>query len=68
MATIMDLTNSKFGKWTVINRAENNKDGAAQWLCKCECGTERIVLGKTLRAGKSTSCGCTRGRKLNLLH
>ena len=27
-------------------------------LCRCECGTERRVLGKKLVGGKTHSCGC----------
>lgn len=27
-------------------------------MCECECGTKREVLGKNLRNGRSTSCGC----------
>ena len=47
-----------YGYLTVIARAENNKDGRAQWLCKCKCGNEVIVLGKHLRSGNTKSCGC----------
>ena len=67
MANFIDITGQKFGKWTVLKRAENSKDNQAQWLCECECGKQKIVLGKTLRNGKSTSCGCARGKKINLL-
>ena len=27
-------------------------------MCKCDCGTERTVIGSDLRKGKSTNCGC----------
>ena len=47
-----------YGYLTVVARAENNKDGRAQWLCKCKCGNEVIVLGKHLRSGNTKSCGC----------
>ena len=67
MAKLIDLTGQKFGKWTVIARAENTNDNRAQWLCQCECGNQKIVIGKSLRNGSSTSCGCGRGKKLNLL-
>src|SRR5262249_17298844 len=30
----------------------------AVWWCRCECGTERGVVGKDLRRGCSRSCGC----------
>ena len=54
----IDLTGKTFGRLTVIKRARNNKDGRTMWLCKCECGNERVVLGKCLRNGHTQSCGC----------
>lgn len=47
-----------YGYLTVIARAENDKDNRAQWLCKCKCGNEVIVRGKSLRSGNTKSCGC----------
>jgi hypothetical protein len=54
----IDLTGQKFGRLLVLKRAENNKDGRAMWLCRCECGNERIITGKSLRNGHTRSCGC----------
>lgn len=53
---VVDLTGKRFGKWTVIYRAENNKKGAAMWHCKCDCGYERDVLGTNLRLGRTNGC------------
>ena len=47
-----------YGYLTVIERAENTKEGRAMWKCKCKCGNETIVLGKHLRSGNTKSCGC----------
>lgn len=47
-----------YGYLTVIDRAENTKEGRAKWKCKCKCGNETIVLGKHLRSGNTKSCGC----------
>ena len=58
MSKPIDLTNQKFNFWTVIQRAENNKRGETMWLCKCECGKQKIVNGYSLRSGASKSCGC----------
>jgi len=60
----IDLTGQKFGRFTVISRAKNNKDGRAMWLCKCDCGNERVVMGKSLRNGHTQSCGCL-NREIN---
>ena len=53
---VVDLTGKRFGKWSVIYRAENNKKGAAMWHCKCDCGYERDVLGTNLRLGRTNGC------------
>lgn len=58
MGNPVDLTGMKFNRLTVLNRAENSKDGRSRWLCKCDCGNERIVLGKSLKNGHTQSCGC----------
>ena len=57
MSVSLDLTGTKFGMLTAIRRAEN-VNGKAAWLCRCECGSELIVLTKYLRSGKRTNCGC----------
>ena len=54
----IDLTGQRFGRFTVLSRAKNNKDGRAMWLCRCDCGNERVVMGKCLRNGHTQSCGC----------
>lgn len=63
MSKFIDLTGQKFGYWTVIERATNNNKGEARWLCRCECGALKVVLGSSLRRGLSTNCGCKRLEK-----
>lgn len=58
MSKFKDLTGQKFGRLTVIKRADNNKNGSTRWLCKCDCGNEKIVEGGHLRSNKIKSCGC----------
>ncbi len=60
MPKMKDLTGLKFGRWTVINFSHKDEKRIAYWLCKCDCGTERIVSGNNLTTGKSVSCGCYR--------
>lgn len=59
-----DLTGQRFGKLVVKERAEDyvSPKGArsARWLCVCDCGNETVVLGSSLKAGKTHSCGCLR--------
>lgn len=49
-----------FGKWTVLHvtdRPEGVTNSHTYWLCKCQCGAERAVMGRSLRSGKSGGCG-----------
>lgn len=59
-----DLTNQKFGRLTVIKRAEAiiSKSGKkrGRWLCKCDCGQYATVLTDSLKSGSTKSCGCYR--------
>lgn len=57
MGKLKDLTGQRFGKLTVIERAEN--DGKrTQWLCKCDCGKIFAVWSSALISGNTKSCGC----------
>jgi len=48
-----------YGRWEVIAPSdERDGGGSAMWLCKCVCGTVRLVRGKDLRSKRSKSCGC----------
>ena len=55
-----DLTGKQFGYWTVIRRDELARNGRARYLCRCKCGSERVVVAKNLKNGSSRSCGCLR--------
>lgn len=57
---IKHLEGQKFGRWTVLRYAIEKPSKKAYWLCRCECGAERFVVGDSLRAGTSVSCGCYR--------
>lgn len=53
-----DLGGKQFGRWKVIKRATNSKDGSTKWHCVCKCGKKKIVSACSLRSGRSRSCGC----------
>jgi len=57
----IDHAGQRFGRLTVLGRAPGRySTGAVCWLCRCDCGTEKVVAGQSLRAGLSRSCGCLR--------
>ena len=57
-----NLIGKKFGRLTVINRAETDKKGV-WWNCKCECGNEKIIDKAPLLRGDINSCGCLKMSK-----
>lgn len=51
----------RYGKWTVQEvymRDANSKDSSNKVLCKCDCGNTRTIYARSLKEGKSKSCGC----------
>lgn len=57
---LKDLKGKRFGRLQVLSRAENKSNGKAQWLCRCDCGQERMVTTDKLSSGRQVSCGCSR--------
>jgi len=67
MAQVNDLTGQRFGRLFVVSRAQNNSRGRACWVCRCDCGNTKIVVGSNLLQGHTNSCGCIL-RKHGLTH
>ena len=55
------IINKKFGSLTVLKELDSTTDGCRQYLCRCECGNEKVYYGNNLISGNSTSCGCKKG-------
>jgi hypothetical protein len=58
---ILDLTGRRFGRWTVLalhpQRARyGRKTVHVLWLCRCDCGTDRLVTTSGLHSGHTTQC------------
>lgn len=57
----IDMVGFKSNRWTVVSEAQKSATSiraGKYWNCVCECGTERVVYGSTIRTGHSKSCGC----------
>lgn len=57
MGKVKDITGLTINEWTVLKEAGRNKSGGAMFLCRCSCGKEKIVEGRSIRSGTSTNCG-----------
>ncbi len=64
MPTIIDLVGKKFGRLLVLERRPVPEDQSSWghkqpfWICVCDCGKEKLVMGRNLRDGETKSCGC----------
>lgn len=68
MARYIDYTGMRYGLLTVVKRAEGTKCGAAQWVCKCDCGNEIILPSYTLKRETVKDCGCVARPHFNATH
>lgn len=60
MSRLIDLTGRRFGHLTVVEKTEERtREGKIKWLCKCDCGKEKIISGKNLKSGNTKTCGCS---------
>lgn len=54
---------NRYGRLVVLREDGLSNDKHKKWICRCDCGNEVSVIGKNLRAGLTTSCGCYRAEK-----
>ena len=54
---LIDLTGKRFGRLTVLTK-HGHAGSYVTWLCVCDCGSEIVVRGTSLRRGITKSCGC----------
>ena len=55
---IINLAGERFGRLVVLSLHPGKQGRNCLWLCRCDCGEERVVRSGNLRSGHSTSCGC----------
>ena len=65
MPKFQDLTGMKFGRLTVIERQGYLYKNKIAWLCKCDCGNQKIISVDCLKRGTVKSCGCLHSEKWN---
>lgn len=57
MSRYIDMTGERWGRLTVLHRSGSHH-GSVAWLCRCDCGTERVISGVQIRRKGTRSCGC----------
>jgi len=54
----LDLVGKRFGKLAVIGTDNPDKWGNSRFICRCDCGNTKTILGFNLTNGITTACGC----------
>lgn len=50
-------TGERFGRLVALS-VDKTFGGLRYWLCRCDCGTSKVIVGVSLRRGHTKSCGC----------
>ena len=62
MAQFKDLTGQRFGRLTILRRAEShigpNGKKRTMWFCRCDCGSLITTKGENMTSNHTQSCGC----------
>jgi hypothetical protein len=53
-----DLTGQVFYKLTILKYVGKGNCGQSRWLCRCECGTKKVIFAHHMKSGNVKSCGC----------
>lgn len=60
MSKRVDITGQRFNRLLVL-RLARSVNGELMWECLCDCGKTKVVRGKDMKRGFTTSCGCRNG-------
>ena len=67
MAALDCLIGQKFGRLSVVERADNIVESGGRtrvtWRCQCDCGNIVVVRAHSLKCGRTRSCGCAKSER-----
>ena len=55
--------NQKYNFLTVIKYVDRDKSNKKRYLCKCDCGNEKVIRISDITSNKIVSCGCFKKQK-----
>lgn len=56
-----------YGILTIIKFDHKTKHGDLYYSCKCQCGQKVVARSGDILGGKTTSCGCLRGKRNKMI-
>ena len=54
----LDLVGKRFERLLVVRREGRTRFRETTWVCRCDCGVEKVIQGNSLVKGSTKSCGC----------
>lgn len=58
----IDCSGIKYGKLTALHQTEKGR--YAKYMCRCDCGVEKVIHKSALVGGLTNSCGCWASEQL----
>lgn len=52
------MSGDKFNRLTILSYSHSDKRWRKWYNVKCECGSEKVVMGSAMISGNTKSCGC----------
>lgn len=56
MSAKIDMIGKRYNHWTVIAEAGRDANSHPRYLCRCDCGVEKTLLGSSVRCGGTRMC------------
>jgi hypothetical protein len=63
---LTESVGKRFARLVVIRVLERDRHGRVQWLCRCDCGIEKVIRASHVSVGATRSCGCLRTEEVIL--
>jgi hypothetical protein len=64
-----NIVGNRYGQLIVLafagGKSASGGRRGSRWLCKCDCGVEKVVFANRLKTGNTKSCGCSRRKTHN---
>lgn len=61
----MNYIGKKYNSITVLSESAKNKHNKRTFLCRCDCGEEKVFVLSSLKSGNTKSCGCTKPKAIS---
>ncbi len=61
-------TGDRYNRLTILSFHHSDKRWRKHYLCRCDCGNEKVIQGTLITSGNTKSCGCLSKEVKSILH